>query len=551
MGRVRLLLALCLLTSSAARADAPATGEPPITATGKEGEFLRSMHTQIHFRWTRFIDELAKKPKNDPLNNPKLETEILFTVRWDGSPAQYTVGQTSGVPAFDQAAVGALKGDNARYQVPPIDIYGDDGVVHLRWLFARDGRLCGRGEVRRFEAPLKDALPRLFVQGRVKEGLLRSVRYHEMGDATAVSEFARAYLARPFPDPTVDIRAGAALAQSGDTRQVARIKPGLKRADTLPLVAPALAAAKVDVCQLVLPGLTAKGPDAAMAMAALRNTGAELPPTSPCVEAMMATVKDDAIPAADRAEVLETLAAVSPGNVRKQAVSALGDKDAKMRAAGARAFARPGGGRPTLYRLQPLLADSSGDVRAAAAAGMVRACGDLANDYLMPLFKARDAQPLVAIAPELGKASSPASADLLAKLQKRPEPELKLPVLAALANRQDAAGKALYQPLAQALKKDPYASPEARRIVFANADADELRALAARDPAMGIVAYKALLRAHRYKEALDWVVNTFDRSSPETLVDAFGTWLAFPPTSAPAPSAPAPSAPAATSPAKK
>jgi hypothetical protein len=236
--------------------------------------------------------------------------------------------------------------------------------------------------------------------------------------------------------------------------------------------------------------------------------------------------------------MLGLLAQLTPGNVRKQALNALADSDAKMRAAGARAFARPGGGRPTLYRLQPLLADTSPDVRAEAAAGMVRACGDLANDYVLPLFKGRDVQPLAAMAPELGKASSPASADLLAKIQKRPEAELKLPVLAALANRQDAAGKAMYEPLAQAVKKDPYASPEARRIVYARASADELKAMAAKDPSFGLLAYKALLRAQRHEEALDWLVANFDRSSPEMLVDALGAWLAMPP----GPAAPKPAA---------
>jgi hypothetical protein len=539
MRRVRLAVVLCLLTTSAAAADAPpaASGEPPITATGKEGEFLRSMHSLIHLRWTRFIDELAKRPASDPLNKQSLQVELLFTVLWDGSPSQLTVGQTSGIPAFDEAAIAAVKGGSgSRFPVPPIDVYGDDGVAHVRWVFSRDSRLCGVGQIRRFEAPLREALPRLFVQGRTKEALLRAVRYSDKGDATAVSEFARAYLARPMADQALDVRAAAALANIGDARQATRLKPGLKRADTITIAAPALAAIKTDVCALVAPGLTADSPELPRAITALRSVG-ELPPTSPCVEAIAAIEKDDAVPAAKRAEMLDTLASLTPGNVRRQALNALGDTDAKMRAAGARAFARPGGGRPTLYRLQPLLADTSADVRAAAAAGMVRACGDLANDYLLPLFKARDVQPLATIAPELGKASTPASADLLAKLQKRPEPELKLPVLAALANRQDAAGKALYQPLAQAVKKDPYAAPEARRIVYANADADELRALVAKDPAMGIVAYKALLRAHRHKEALDWLIANYDRSAPEVLVEAFGAWLANPPSAAPTPPA--------------
>ncbi|HMC94255.1 MAG TPA: hypothetical protein VKO16_05735, partial [Polyangia bacterium] len=222
---------------------------------------------------------------------------------------------------------------------------------------------------------------------------------------------------------------------------------------------------------------------------------------------------------------------LSPGSVRRLALAALGDADPRLRAAGAEAFARPGGGRPTLYRLQPLLKDPSPEVRAAAAAGLLRACGDLADEYVLPLYKAREAQPLAAMAPELGKQSSAGSLDLLAKLLKRNDPELRVPVLAALAARQDAAGRALYQPTALAVKKDPYASPDARRIVYATADVNELLPLM-KDPALGGLAFKALLRAQRYAEAMSWLVASFDRLPPETLVDAFGAWLANPPTRA-------------------
>ncbi len=226
--------------------------------------------------------------------------------------------------------------------------------------------------------------------------------------------------------------------------------------------------------------------------------------------------------------MLDTLATVSPEGVRRLAVEAIGDHDPKLRAAGARALARPGGGRPVLYRLQPLIADPSSEVRAAVAAGLVRACGDLANDFLTPIVKGKDVRPLVALAEALGQASSPASADLLGKLQKRPEPELRLPVLAALARRRDAPARALYRPLADKVKTDPYAAPEARRIVFSNADPDEL-ARVAKDPVLGIYAFRALLRAGRRDEALDWIVASYDRLPPETLVDVFGAWLTNPP----------------------
>jgi TonB family protein len=504
--------------------------EPAITLGGNEGDYLRAMHSAIHFRWaTKFVDWVAsKRPPNDRLNDRTLEAEVLFTVRWDGSPAQITVSSSSGVEEFDAAAMAAVKGDRP-FPVPPIDVYGDDGVAHFRWIFARDRRLCSGGEVRRFEAPLKDALPRLFVQGRMKEALLRVARYTRGGDPDAMTEFARAYLARPFADAATDARAAAGLARADDARAIDRLRAALARPDTMPIAAPALAARKIDLCAVVAANLKPSPPDPALfAARTLRAAGVELGSDSPCVVAMTTIVKDPAAPGALRAEMLDTLSALTPNGVRRLALDALGDADAKMRAAGARAFARPKGGRPTLYRLQPLINDPSSEVRAAVAAGLVRACGDLANDYVQPLFKARDVQPLVAMAGELGKSSTPASADLLAKLQKRSEPDLRLPLLAALAARQDPAGRALYQPVADNVKKDPYAAPEARRIVYATADANELMALG-KDPVLGIYAFKALLRAHRHTEAIDWLVGSFDRLPPDTLVDALGAWLANPP----------------------
>jgi len=504
--------------------------EPAITVPGTEGDYLRAMHSAIHFRWaTKFVTWVASsRPPNDRLNNPALTAEVVFTVLWDGSPAEVKVSSSSGVKEFDEAAIAAVKADS-RYPVPPIDVYGDDGAAHFEWTFARDHRLCSGGRVKRIEAPLREALPRLFVQGRMKEALLRATRYTRAGDPDAMSEFARAYLARPFPDATTDARAAAGLARAEDARAGDRLRAALVRPDTMPIAAPALVALKVDLCGIVGANLKPSPTEPALAAArTLRAAGAELAPDSGCVAAMTAIGKDGAVPAAVRAEMLDTLAAVNPNGVRKLALDALGDADARMRAAGVRAFARPKGGRPTLYRLQPLINDPSPEVRAAVAAGLVRACGDLANDYVQPMLKARDVQPLVAMAGELGKASSPASADLLAKLQKRPERDLRMPVLAALAARQDPAGRALYQPAADTVKKDPYASPEARRIVYATADAGELAPFG-KDPLLGIFVYKALLRAHRHTEALDWLVGAYDRLPPDTLVDALGDWLANPP----------------------
>jgi len=501
--------------------------EPPITTPGPEGDYLRQMHWAIHYRWaTRFIEDVvAKRPPTDPLNRAN-DTEILFVVRWDGSPAEITVSESSGVAEFDNAAVEAIRG-NRPYPVPPIDVYGDDGVAHFRWIFSRDARLCSGGQVRRLEAPLAEALPRLFYQGRLKEALLRVARYAHGGDLTAMTTFARAWLQRPSSDPALDTRAAAALARAGDARQVERLKRALDRSDSADLAASALAAVKVDLCPLVSARLESGRPEGILAAThILRAAHAELPAESPCVHTLETIVKNDFLTPAVRADALETLAQVNPAAAHRPALAALGEKDAKLRAAGAAAFARPGGGRPTLYRLEPLVKDPSVQVRAAAAAGLVRACGDLANDYLTPLLKAREPEPLAAMLPELAKETSPASLDLLTKIAKRPDRELKMPVLLALSQRKDA--RALYQPLATAVRQDPYAAPAAKQVVYGAADFAELQPLM-KDPAVGLLAYKALLRAGRHAEAMDWVVSNFDRLTPETLVEAFGAWLATPP----------------------
>src|SRR5450631_201824 len=522
------LLAACALTG-AARGAAPAP-EPPITATGAEGDYLRAVHRAIHFRWANlFIEDVAAKlPPTDPLNKMSLETEILFTVRWDGSPAEVTVTRGSGVAAFDQAAVHAVKGDRP-FPVPPIEVYGDDGVAHFRWIFARDARLCSGAEVRRVEAPLAEALPRLFYQGRIKEALMRVARYTRNGDAGAMSTFARSWLVRPQQDLALDARAASALAHVGDTRQAGRLRPALNRPDTVAIAVSGLTALKVDLCAQVRPRLKPTDPDGIMfATHVLQLAGAELPAGSPCVATLSDLLKMDALPTPVRAEVLKTLVIVSPASARRPALNGLGDSDAHMRATATTVFARPGGGRPTLYRLQPLVKDPSLEVRTAVAAGLIRACGDLAIDYVMPLMKAREPLPLVAMAPELGKQTSAGTLDLLMKMQKRNDPALRTPVLAALAERTDAAGRAVYQPLVAAVKKDPYASADARRIVYANADAKELVPLM-KDPTLGLLGFKALLRAQRHAEAMDWLVGSFDRLPPEVLIDAFGAWLAVPP----------------------
>jgi hypothetical protein len=161
----------------------------------------------------------------------------------------------------------------------------------------------------------------------------------------------------------------------------------------------------------------------------------------------------------------------------------------------------------------------------------VRACGDIALPFVQPLFKEKDERPLLALAPELGRLKSPESADMLSKLTARPGPQMKLAVTRALVERKDDKGRAMRTTALDAIRKDSYAAPELRAIVYAESTPEELLKQS-RDPVVGPLAYKALLRAKRHAEATDWLVGQFDRISPETAVDVLAAWLANPPASA-------------------
>ena len=342
-----LVLGVGLCGQTAARAQAaPVFGddEPKITTPGVEGDYLRTLHVRIHWRFAHdFIEQVAAaRPAQDPLNDPTLTAEVLFTIRWDGSPAEVTLTKSSGQKAFDQAAVGAIRGNGSPYPPPPLSLYGDDGVAHFRWGFARDRRLCSDGEVRRREDPLDEALPRLFIQGRYKEALLRVTRYMEAGDVGAMSTFARSWLARPFADRVADANAAAALARLGDQRQVARLRPALAKADTVVVAARALAALKVDLCGLLDPVLRARdGAAAETAMTALREAGAAVPGAA-CLATLAALVDDETAPKPLRASALRTFASLDPAGARRRTILLLQDKSSELRAAAASAFAHPG-----------------------------------------------------------------------------------------------------------------------------------------------------------------------------------------------------------------
>ncbi|HXI59101.1 MAG TPA: TonB family protein, partial [Polyangia bacterium] len=435
---------------------AAAQAEPAITVPGVEGDYLRAIHSRIHERWAKgFVEGLTRAPATAgaaaPAGDKGVRTVVLFAVRWDGTVAEVNLGTSSGVASFDKAAIDAVRTAD-RFPVPPVDVFSDDGIVHVRWTLSRDQRLCSDGQLVRREDPLEEALPRLFIQSRTKEALLRVKRRIDAraaGDPMAL--FARAWLARQNPDPMADIEAAAALARLGDTRQVDRLRAGLAFPATASTAVAALHATRVDVCPLVQSNL-ATGDPAARVLAAsiLREAGDALPEPGPCAQALAANAGDRKQPGHVRAAALQTLGVLSEASAQRLWPVLIKDGDAVVRAAAISASAHPGGGRPALYRLIPFLRDPSVDVRAATAAAMVRAAGDLALDQLPGALKDPDPRIGVALATALAHQQTAASAAMLGRLAKRDAQDVRVAAVSALAARTDSAARALVAPILQA-----------------------------------------------------------------------------------------------------
>ncbi|HEY2903126.1 MAG TPA: TonB family protein [Polyangia bacterium] len=526
-------LVLIAAAPAVAGPSSEAVTEPPITVPGSEGDYLRAIHTRIHERWAGFVDGLSQIPAiAGPVGDKSSRAVVLFAVRWDGTVAEANVVTSSGVAAFDRASVDAVR-TAERFPVPPVDIFSDDGIVHFRWTFAAQGHLCADGQLIRREDPLEEALPRLFIQSRTKEALLRVKRRMDAnagGDPMAL--FARAYLARPNIDPVANVEAAAVLARLGDARQIDRLSAGLAFPVTAGTAVPALHALKVDICPSVQPRLLGgDAPARLLAASELRDTGDALPEQSPCAQALAAIASDGKQPGNVRAVALQTLGALSEPTAHRLWPTLIKESDALVRAAAVSASAHPGGGRAALYRLIPFLHDPSVDVRAAAAAAMVRSAGELALDQLPGALKDPDPRIAVALSAALGHLPTPAAAAMLGRLAKRDAVDVRVAAAQALAARADQPARALLAPILEAAAKDPHAPPALRQLVKAPAGAAVASELQARvsDADFGLQAFRGLLTARKHTEAADVLVTEFDRLPPRVLISFLGAWLELPP----------------------
>jgi TonB family protein len=226
---------------------ARAEEEPAIEGVGSQSSFLRSAHDRIHPAWVdAFLHNTGQSlPASDPINRPHLTVVLAVTVIPDGTPMAAVVEKSSGVPAFDMAALELFR--DTTLPQPPDGAISDDGRAHLRWQFSRHGRQCSGVTVVMRESSLEEGLPRLLTLRQDKEALRRVRAAAVAAPETAVSALARSWLARALELTVQSLPAAIGLAGANDTRGVEVLREALARGERVNEVTAALVRLKLMV----------------------------------------------------------------------------------------------------------------------------------------------------------------------------------------------------------------------------------------------------------------------------------------------------------------
>jgi TonB family protein len=515
------------LAPSLARADEPP--EPPVGGPGAEGDYLRLIHQRIHPGWLDGYIRVTPYSQIGP-STAKTEAQVALTVRWDGTIEKAEIAKSSGSLEFDAAAMNAIW-FGAPFP-PPVDVLADDGFAHLTWRFARDFRLCSGGAIVRVEFPLQAALPNLASRGRLTEAVRRmsDELAHQGWTDDFLSPFVRLWLARPNLSNDLDARAAAALALAGDRQHLKYLQNVLLQPATTAIAAPAMERLGIDVGALLTAAAAAPTADQrSMRWVLYRAIRAEprIAASCPtCVSTLAAASIDPRQPVRERLGMIAMLGDLDQTLAIEQALAeAAQDPNLAIRGAALLAQTPRDRGRIGVIHLAPLLHDPAPEIRAAAAAGVLRAGGDLGLEQLFLLSRERDSRVLLAAASELARMTSDDSAKMLGRMLKRSDKSVRAAALAALAARTDPVARKLVDPILAAARTNASEDPAVRILAIPGAQPGELVALSA-DSRLGLAGYRGLLVANQRAAAARWLLANLEQLSPEDRIAAMGDWIA-------------------------
>jgi len=108
------------------------------TAAVPFATYLNGMHQRIHPIFAEsFLGSLGGLPAGHPMNDPKLVTSLEIVLTKDGHLIRMGIVKTSGVTAFDIAALDSVQ-RSSPFGSAPSAIVSPDGRVYLHWEFHRD-----------------------------------------------------------------------------------------------------------------------------------------------------------------------------------------------------------------------------------------------------------------------------------------------------------------------------------------------------------------------------------------------------------------------------
>jgi TonB family protein len=100
--------------------------------------YLNGMHNRIHPIFAEsFLQSLDGLGKDNPMNNPRIFTRLEIVVTKNGHIVKMGVVRTSGITAFDVAALDSVQRASP-FGPAPAAIVSPDGRVYLHWEFHRE-----------------------------------------------------------------------------------------------------------------------------------------------------------------------------------------------------------------------------------------------------------------------------------------------------------------------------------------------------------------------------------------------------------------------------
>jgi HEAT repeat protein len=308
------------------------------------------------------------------------------------------------------------------------------------------------------------------------------------------------------------------LAARGDEEALKWLKAAIRRPEIAGQVGEALVAVKVPLCPLLKGWFdTDNWTDHATAANALA-TAAD-PACAPGLIELLQNTKAHAEGRAAAAVALGSMNDV-PDVKKALAAAAKDEPNATVRGAAMLAQIKVNAGRPKVVAMVPFLRDPAPDVRAAAAAGIVRAGGDTDLADLYVLFKDNDPRAAVATLRELERVPSEEATKLIARLARRPFPAVQKLAAEILIRR----GNRDYYPALRPLLLDPKTEPEVRGLALVGADEPTLQAAAA-DPKFGIWPFRARLARGERDLAADWFIAYGAKVPPAQQAAAMIEWV--------------------------